>query len=102
MRAMSESSAMNLRFPDAAQRETIAAAAKAEGVSMQAYILRAALDRATALERQFLEAVDASIARNAEAFAAAGPSPLDPTPEQRAAEQAARRNSDPRDQADAA
>jgi uncharacterized protein (DUF1778 family) len=81
-------SAMNLRFPDSGQRAAIAAAARAAGVSMQEYILSAAYERATAVEAAFLDAFDAAVARTREAFATEG-SVLDPTAEQRAAEQQA-------------
>ncbi|MGW0298109.1 type II toxin -antitoxin system TacA 1-like antitoxin [Streptomyces anthocyanicus] len=80
--------AMNLRFPDPAQRAAIAAAAKQAGVSMQEYILSAAYERATAVEQKFLDGFQASMARSGAAFAAEFSS-LDPTAEQRAAEQEA-------------
>ncbi|ADI11837.1 hypothetical protein SBI_08719 [Streptomyces bingchenggensis BCW-1] len=82
---------MSLRFPDPRQRAAIAAAAKNAGVSMQDYILSAAFERATAVEATFLEHFDASMTRSHEAFAAE-PSGIDPRPEQRAAEQEARRS----------
>jgi hypothetical protein len=82
--------AMNLRFPDPAQRAVIAAAAKQEGVSMQEYILSAAYDRATAVERKFLDGFQASMARSGAAFAAE-PSSVDPSAQHRAAEQEAQR-----------
>jgi hypothetical protein len=44
---------MSLRFPDPAQRDAIAAAARAEGVSLQEYILTAAYQCATGPEAQF-------------------------------------------------
>ncbi|WP_328335905.1 MULTISPECIES: hypothetical protein [unclassified Streptomyces] len=90
MDTMSDSKAMSLRFPDPAQRAAIAAAAKQAGVSLQEYILSAAYDRATAVERQFLDGFQASMARSGAAFAAE-PSSLDPSAEQRAAEQEAHR-----------
>jgi hypothetical protein len=86
---MSDPKAMSLRFPDPAQRAAIAAAAKQAGVSMQEYILSAAYDRATAVERHFLEGFRSSMARSGAAFAAE-PSSVDPGAEQRAAEQQAR------------
>lgn len=87
---MSDSSkAMNLRFPDPQQREAIAAAAKQAGVSMQEYVLTAAYERATAVERHFLAAFTRSMERSGGAFAAEDGA-LDPTAEQRAAERAAR------------
>ncbi|MFD7555802.1 DUF1778 domain-containing protein [Streptomyces sp. NPDC059835] len=87
---MSDSSkAMNLRFRDPKQREAIAAAAKQAGVSLQEYVLSAAYERATAVEGQFLTGFKDSMARSGEAFAAEVGA-LDPTPEQRAAELAAR------------
>ncbi|NUU20352.1 MAG: hypothetical protein HOV68_02380 [Streptomycetaceae bacterium] len=82
---------MNLRFPDPGQRAAIAAAAKAEGVSMQEYILGAAYARATAVEDRFLDAFRGSMARSGDAFAAE-PGDTDPTPEQRAAERDAERD----------
>ncbi|MDT0549528.1 MULTISPECIES: hypothetical protein [Streptomyces] len=86
-----EPKAMSLRFPDSRQRAAIAAAAKNAGVSVQDYILSAAFERATAVEATFLEHFDASVARSHEAFAAE-PSGIDPSLEQRAAEQEARRS----------
>jgi uncharacterized protein (DUF1778 family) len=85
---MSDPKAINLRFPDPGQRAAITAAAKAEGVSMQEYILGAAYARATALEDRFLNAFRASMARSADAFAVEA-GDVDPTPEQREAERAA-------------
>lgn len=82
---------MSLRFPDPAQRAAIAAAAKQAGVSMQEYILSAAYDRATAVEQRFLDGFKASMARSGAAFAAE-PGTVDPTAEQRAAEQEAQRD----------
>ncbi|MFH9089196.1 DUF1778 domain-containing protein [Streptomyces sp. NPDC017673] len=61
--------AMNLRFPDPAQRAAIEAAAKQEGVSLQEYILSAAYARATAVEERFLEAFRASMSHSGDAFA---------------------------------
>ncbi|MFE0420689.1 DUF1778 domain-containing protein [Streptomyces sp. H23] len=83
---MAEPKAMNLRFPDPAQRTAIATAAAQEGVSMQEYILSAAYDRATAVEQRFLEAFKASKDRSGAAFAAE-PSSIDISAEQRATEQ---------------
>ncbi|MET9290674.1 DUF1778 domain-containing protein [Streptomyces sp. NPDC003077] len=92
---MSESSkAMSLRFPSPEHHEAIAAAAKQAGVSMQEYVLSAAYERATAVQRRFLSAFERSMAHSGDAFAAE-PSPLDPTPEQRAAERAAREEVEP-------
>ncbi|MEU8735354.1 DUF1778 domain-containing protein [Streptomyces tendae] len=82
---MSDPKAMNLRFPDPAQRTAIAVAAKAAGVSMQEYILSAAYDRATAVEQRFLEGFKASMARSGAAFTSE-PSSIDVGPEQRALE----------------
>ncbi|MFI9765157.1 hypothetical protein ACIHFB_45435 [Streptomyces sp. NPDC051963] len=90
MGAMSEPKAMNLRFPDPAQRAAIAAAAKEAGVSMQEYILSAAYDRAIAVEQRFLAGFKESMARSGMAFAAE-PSSVDPSTEQRAAEREAQR-----------
>ncbi|MGP2437887.1 type II toxin -antitoxin system TacA 1-like antitoxin [Streptomyces sp. JW3] len=87
---MPDPKAMNLRFPDPAQRAAIAAAAKQAGVSMQEYILSAAYDRATAVEQRFLEGFKASMARSGAAFAAE-PSTVDADAEQRASEQEALR-----------
>jgi uncharacterized protein (DUF1778 family) len=84
----STSKALNLRFPDPSQREAIETAARQEGVSMQEYILRAAVDRATAVEKTFLAAFKASQTRSGEAFREF--TDLDPSAEQRAAERAAR------------
>jgi uncharacterized protein (DUF1778 family) len=98
---MSEPKAMSLRFPDPEQRAAIAAAAKEAGVSMQEYILSAAYERATAVEATFLAHFEASVARSHEAFAAE-PSGIDPAPEQRAAEQQARRDLERQEQGDAA
>lgn len=80
---------MNLRFPDPEKRAAIAAAAKQEGVSMQEYILSAAYARATAVEQRFLEGFKKSMGRSSAAFAAESSS-VDPTAEQRSAEQQAR------------
>ncbi|MFI7316935.1 DUF1778 domain-containing protein [Streptomyces venezuelae] len=80
--------ALNLRFPDPGQRAAIEAAARQEGVSMQEYILRAAVDRATAVEKTFLAAFRASQTRSGDAFRDL--TDLDPSAEQRAAERAAR------------
>ncbi|MGZ3096909.1 type II toxin -antitoxin system TacA 1-like antitoxin [Streptomyces sp. H72] len=85
---MSDPKAMNLRFPDPAQRAAIAAAAKQAGVSMQEYILSAAYDRATAVEQRFLESFKASMARSGAAFAAE-PNSTDPGAQQRASEREA-------------
>ncbi|WP_328498944.1 DUF1778 domain-containing protein [Streptomyces sp. NBC_00414] len=86
---MSQPKAMNLRFPDPAQRAAIEAAARQEGVSLQEYILSAAYARATAVERHFLDAFGESMARSGDAFAeAAGVADADE--ERRAAELAAR------------
>ncbi|GGV36305.1 DUF1778 domain-containing protein [Streptomyces spectabilis] len=98
---MTDPKAMNLRFPDPAQRAAIAAAAKAAGVSMQEYILSAAYDRATAVERRFLEGFQKSMARSGAAFAAE-PSSVDADAEQRAAEQQARRELEGQDRGHAA
>ncbi|MGW2081097.1 type II toxin -antitoxin system TacA 1-like antitoxin [Streptomyces sp. NPDC001939] len=85
--------ALNLRFPDPAQRAAIEAAARQEGMSLQEYILSAAVDKATAVERKFLAAFEESMARSGAAFRAASDS-MDPGPEHRAAEQRARRDLD--------
>lgn len=85
---MSQPKAMNLRFPDPAQRAAIEAAARQEGVSLQEYILSAAYARATAVETHFLEAFRASMARSGDAFAEAAGA----DGEHRAEELAARRD----------
>ncbi|WP_406134444.1 DUF1778 domain-containing protein [Streptomyces zaomyceticus] len=87
---MSQPKAMNLRFPDPAQRAAIEAAAKQEGVSLQEYILSAAYARATAVEERFLEAFRESMSRSGDVFAAEAGA-VDPRGEQRAAELEARR-----------
>ncbi|MFD4613534.1 hypothetical protein ACFWOT_36845 [Streptomyces sp. NPDC058440] len=87
---MTDPKAMNLRFPDPAQRAAIAAAARQAGVSMQEYILSAAYDRAIAVEQRFLEGFKASMARSGATFAAE-PSSIDTGAEQRAIEQEALR-----------
>ncbi|MFI0150097.1 type II toxin -antitoxin system TacA 1-like antitoxin [Streptomyces lydicus] len=91
---MSTPKAMNLRFRDPEQRAAIEAAARQEGVSLQEYILSAAYARATAVEESFLGAFQDSMAYSGQAFAAE-PSTIDPAPEQRAAEQQARRDLEP-------
>ncbi len=87
--------AMNLRFPDPAQRAAIEAAAKQEGVSLQEYILSAAYARATAVESSFLDAFSESMSRSADAFAEVA-GVVDPSAHQRAAELEARRDLDGR------
>ncbi|WP_329417890.1 hypothetical protein OG802_35495 (plasmid) [Streptomyces sp. NBC_00704] len=98
---MSDPKAMNLRFPDPAQRTAIAAAAKQAGVSMQEYILSAAYERATAVEQRFLEGFKASMARSGAAFAAEAGS-LDASAEQRESEREALRELQQRGQGHAA
>lgn len=88
---MSQPKAMNLRFPDPAQRAAIEAAARQEGVSLQEYILSAAYARATAVEERFLDAFRESVARSGDAFAE-GAGPVDPGAQQRAADLKARRD----------
>ncbi|KPI16446.1 hypothetical protein OK006_10698 [Actinobacteria bacterium OK006] len=88
---MSHPKAMNLRFPDPAQRAAIEAAARQEGVSLQEYILSAAYARATAVEERFLDAFRESMSRSSEAFAEEAGT-ADPSAEQRAAELQARRD----------
>ncbi|MFC8427560.1 DUF1778 domain-containing protein [Streptomyces sp. NPDC057253] len=89
---MPQPKAMNLRFPDPAQRAAIEAAARQEGVSLQEYILSAAYARATAVETHFLDAFRASMARSGDAFAEAAESADAAVPdgERRTAERAAR------------
>ena len=84
---------MSLRFPDPTTYEAIAAAARAEGVSLQEYVLSAAYQRATALEHAFLAAAGDHYARTRDAFAELGDD--QPETELRAAEQAARRELEP-------
>ncbi|MEU6539027.1 hypothetical protein [Streptomyces sp. NPDC047000] len=98
---MSDPKAMNLRFPDPAQRAAIAAAARQAGVSMQEYILSAAYDRATAVEQRFLEGFKASMARSGAAFAAE-PSSVDVGAEQRELEREALRELEQRERGHAA
>ncbi|WAZ26584.1 hypothetical protein STRCI_008178 [Streptomyces cinnabarinus] len=86
---MSQPKAMNLRFPDPAQRAAIEAAARQAGVSLQEYILSAAYDRATAVEARYLEAFRASMSRSGDAFTE-GAGAADPSQERRAVELAAR------------
>lgn len=86
---MPQPKAMNLRFPDPAQRAAIEAAARQEGVSLQEYILSAAYARATAVETHFLDAFSKSMARSGNAFAEAAGAAA-PDGERRAAELAAR------------
>ncbi|MFF3493312.1 DUF1778 domain-containing protein [Streptomyces sp. NPDC002795] len=81
--------ALNLRFPDPAQREAIETAARQQNMSLQEYILSAAYDKATAVERSYLSSFQASMAHSGAAFRDADD--LDPSADQRAAEQAARR-----------
>ncbi|MGW8354294.1 type II toxin -antitoxin system TacA 1-like antitoxin [Streptomyces wedmorensis] len=88
---MSQPKAMNLRFPDPAQRAAIEAAAKQEGVSLQEYILSAAYARATAVEERYLAEFRESMSRAGDAFAAEAGA-IDPSGEQRAAELEARRD----------
>ncbi|MFF1747240.1 type II toxin -antitoxin system TacA 1-like antitoxin [Streptomyces mirabilis] len=88
---MSGPKAMNLRFPDPAQRAAIEAAARQEGVSLQEYILSAAYARATAVEQHFLDAFKESMAHIGDAFAE-GASVADSGEEQRTAELEARRD----------
>ncbi|MFF6815929.1 DUF1778 domain-containing protein [Streptomyces sp. NPDC012403] len=99
--AASPSRAMNLRFRDPEQREAIMAAARQAGVSMQEYVLSAAYERATAVQRRFLDAFERSMARSGDAFAAE-PSAADPAPGQRAAEREALRDLAPGERGHAA
>ncbi|WP_331743543.1 DUF1778 domain-containing protein (plasmid) [Streptomyces sp. NBC_01136] len=88
---MSQPKAMNLRFPDPAQRAAIEAAARQEGVSLQEYILSAAYARATAVEERFIDAFQASMKRSSDAFTE-GAGTVDPSAQQRTAELEARRD----------
>ncbi|WP_329190581.1 hypothetical protein [Actinacidiphila glaucinigra] len=94
-----EKKAMSLRFPDPDQYAAIAAAAKAADMSMQDYVLSAAYERATAVERVFLEAAKRHGDYTREAFAEIGDN--EPDTERRAAAQAARRRLDELDGAGA-
>ncbi|MGW4101836.1 type II toxin -antitoxin system TacA 1-like antitoxin [Streptomyces sp. NPDC004976] len=88
---MSYHKAMNLRFPDPAQRSAIEAAARQEGVSLQEYILSAAYARATAVEERFLDAFRESMSRSGVAFAEEAGA-TGPGERQRGAEMDARRD----------
>ncbi|MCF2131703.1 hypothetical protein L1I79_35555 [Strepomyces sp. STD 3.1] len=90
---MSQPKAMNLRFPDPAQRTAIETAARQAGVSLQEYILSAAYDRATAVESRFLEAFEVSMSRSGDAFSEEAGA-VDPSTERRTAELAARHDLD--------
>ena len=61
--------ALNLRFKDPQQHQAITAAAKAAGVSVQDYILEAALRRALAVQDRFVQAALDAHRGTAEAFA---------------------------------
>ncbi|MFZ3561578.1 MULTISPECIES: DUF1778 domain-containing protein [unclassified Streptomyces] len=91
----SSKKALNLRFPDPAQREAIETAARQQNMSLQEYILSAAYDRATAVERSYLNSFQASMAHSGAAFKDADD--LDPSPEQRADERRARRELEARE-----
>ncbi|MDX3076680.1 DUF1778 domain-containing protein [Streptomyces sp. MI02-7b] len=67
-----EKKAMSLRFPTPEQYDAIAGAAKAAGVSMQEYVLSAAYERATAVEKIFLDAARQASEYTREAFAELG------------------------------
>ncbi|MEU6347006.1 MULTISPECIES: hypothetical protein [unclassified Streptomyces] len=88
MKPSSEKKAMSLRFPDPEQYDAIAAAAKAADMSLQEYVLSAAYDRATAVERVFLDAARQASEYTREAFAELGDDR--PDTDRRAAAQAAR------------
>lgn len=79
---------MSLRFPDSEQYDAIAAAAKAADMSLQEYVLSAAYDRATAVERVFLDAARQASEYTREAFAEIGDDR--PDTDRRAAAQSAR------------
>lgn len=79
---------MSLRFPDPEQYDAIAAAAKAADVSLQEYVLSAAYERATAVERVFLEAARRAAEYTREAFSEIGDD--QPDSERRSAAQDAR------------
>ncbi|MFD8079897.1 hypothetical protein ACFV3E_45825 [Streptomyces sp. NPDC059718] len=87
-KATPEKKAMSLRFPDPEQYAAIAAAAKASDMSMQDYVLSAAYERATAVERVFLDAARQAAEYTREAFAEIGDD--QPDTDRRAAAQAAR------------
>lgn len=68
---------------------------------MQEYILSAAYSRAIAVEERFLQGFKESMARSGAAFAAE-PGSLDPSAEQRTAEQESRRELEQQEQGHAA
>src|SRR4051812_19037961 len=72
---VSESEVMSLRFADPAQRDAIAAAARAGGVSLQEYILTAAYERATGLKAQFRDGFRENDARTREVDATKSATP---------------------------
>lgn len=94
-----EKRAMSLRFNDPAQYEAIAGAAKAAGVSMQEYVMSAAYERATAVEKIFLDAAQEAAEYTREAFAELGDNI--PDAERRAADLAADRRLAELDRAEA-
>jgi uncharacterized protein (DUF1778 family) len=63
------SKALNLRFKDPQQHRAITDAAKAAGVSVQDYILEAALRRALAVQDRFVQAALDAHRATADAFA---------------------------------
>jgi hypothetical protein len=67
---MAETSrAMNLRFKDPDQHERIKAAARAAGVSVQDFVLDAAVRRALAVQDRFVEAALTAFTDTAAAWA---------------------------------
>jgi uncharacterized protein (DUF1778 family) len=71
---MTESSrAMNLRFKDPDQHERIKAAARAAGVSVQDFVLDAAMRRALAVQDRFVEAALAAFNDTAATWAELDP-----------------------------
>ncbi|WP_370130017.1 DUF1778 domain-containing protein [Streptacidiphilus sp. EB103A] len=69
MAADKGSKALNLRFKDPQQHQAITDAARAAGVSVQDYILEAALRRALAVQDRFVQAALDAHRTTADAFA---------------------------------
>jgi Protein of unknown function (DUF1778)/Ubiquinol-cytochrome C chaperone len=88
---MSEKKALNLRFKTPDQHRAITAAAQAEGVSVQDYVLEAALRRALAVQDQFVAAGLAAYAHTAADWADLDPDDAHRDPAAREREQHAAR-----------
>ncbi|MFC1405678.1 MULTISPECIES: DUF1778 domain-containing protein [Streptacidiphilus] len=86
------SKALNLRFKDAQQHQAITHAARAAGVSVQDYILEAALRRALAVQDRFVQAALDAHRITADAFADLDPQDSRPDTELRSREHAASRS----------